>query len=237
METTISVLGGMFDSTKVVEVVDGFPRGDKAVDSAFFAQMLRCFFSDGIIRPDSGTLAVEAGEGMLLQVSPGCGWIQGRMAWIKEPAVLPVEAGHSYLVTLCLHREDGQFSLDCREDVADLRRTDRLWDLLLARVQVPADAESITADMITDCRVDPEVCGPVISPLDALQTVAYALDSGTVGGVGPDGLMLKSGGRMTGNLIASPDTSGIPVVRNIRYGTALPETVAEGEIFILLEEA
>ena len=42
--------GGMFDSTSVVETVDGFPRGDKAVDAAFFARMLRCFYRDGVLR-------------------------------------------------------------------------------------------------------------------------------------------------------------------------------------------
>ena len=41
--------GGMFDSTSVVETVDGFPRGDKAVDAAFFARMMRCFYRDGVV--------------------------------------------------------------------------------------------------------------------------------------------------------------------------------------------
>ncbi len=34
------VYGGMFDSTSVEETVGGFPRGNKAVDSAFFAKLI-----------------------------------------------------------------------------------------------------------------------------------------------------------------------------------------------------
>ena len=54
MQTTINVPGGMFDSTKIVETADGFPRGDKAVDAAFFARMMQCFYSDGVVRPGDG---------------------------------------------------------------------------------------------------------------------------------------------------------------------------------------
>jgi len=236
MQTTISVLGGMFDSTTVVETVDGFPRGDKAVDASFFAQMMQCFYSDGVIRPMEGYLQVTAGDGMRLQVAPGCGWISGHMAWIPEPVTAEVEAGHSYLVLLRLHRTDGRFTLEFAEDQTDLTRTDAVWDLLLASAAVPAGSAAVTADMIEDKRLDETVCGAVDSPVSSLQTVAYAADAGAVGGVRAADLLHKTGGRMTGVLQAYNDTTGAPAVRNIRYGTSLPETTAEGEIFILLAE-
>ena len=69
-----------------------------------------------------------------------------------------------------------------------------------------------------------------------IRTVAYAADAGAVGGVRAADLLHKTGGRMTGVLQAYNDTTGAPAVRNIRYGTSLPETTAEGEIFILLAE-
>ena len=97
MQTTIDVLGGMFDSTAVVETVDGFPRGDKAVDAAFFARMMQCFYSDGVVRPADGYLQVLPGDGMRLTVNAGCGWIHGHMGWVKEAVSAFVEAGHSYL--------------------------------------------------------------------------------------------------------------------------------------------
>lgn len=236
MQTTISVLGGMFDSTSVVETIDGFPRGDKAVDASFFARMMQCFYSDGVIRPAEGTLQVVPGEGLALQVKPGCGWIDGHMAWVKTAVSAPVLAGHSYLVVLRLHRSDGQFTLEFLEDAAGIQRNSALWDLLLASAEIPAGAAAADASMITDRRLDSTVCGAVESPVDSLQAVAYAEEAGTVGGVKAAELMTKAGGKMTGILQAANDTTGAPAVRNIRYGTTLPETAAEGEIFILLAE-
>lgn len=236
MHTTIDVPGGMFDSTKIVETVDGFPRGDKAVDAAFFARMMQCFYSDGVVRPGDGFLRVMPGEGMRIQVTPGCGWIDGHMGWVTEPVQAFVEAGHSYLVTLRLHRTEGAFTLDVLEDQSTVARNDSIWELLLATVTVPADAVSVTEAMITDKRMDGTVCGAVNSPVAALDAVAYAADAGTVGGVAGDSLVPKSGCRMTGNLYAHGDTTGAPVVRNIRYGTVLPDVLTEGEIFILLAE-
>ena len=236
MHTTIDVPGGMFDSTKIVETVDGFPRGDKAVDAAFFARMMQCFYSDGVVRPGDGFLQVTPGEGMRIQVNSGCGWIDGHMGWAAEPVQAYVEAGHSYLVTLRLHRTEGAFTLNVLEDQSALIRNDSIWELLLAAVTVPADAVSVTEAMIADKRMDGTVCGAVNSPVAALDAVAYAADAGTVGGIAGDNLVPKSGCRMTGNLYACGDTTGAPVVRNIRYGTVLPDALTEGEIFILLAE-
>jgi len=236
MQTTINVPGGMFDSTKIVETIDGFPRGDKAVDAAFFARMMQCFYSDGVVRPGDGYLQVVPGDGMRVQVTPGCGWIDGRMGWVMEPAEAYVEAGHRYLVTLRLHRTEEAFTLQFLEDQNAITRSDTIWELLLATIAVPADAVSVTQSMITDKRMDGTVCGAVNSPAAALDAVAYAADAGTVGGVAGDNLVPRSGCRMTGNLYAHNDTTGAPAVRNIRYGTVLPEALTDGEIFILLAE-
>lgn len=236
MQTTIEVLGGMFDSTSVTETVDGFPKGNKAVDASFFAQMMQCFYSDGVIRPQNGNLQVSAGEGMRVVISPGCGWIGGHMAWVKQSLTAYVEAGHRYLVTLRLHRMDGKFTIELLEDQSAVTRSDTIWELLLAVVQVPTGAVAVTSSMITDRRMDGMFCGAVHSPIDGLDAVSYAAQAGAVGGIAGDALVPKAGCTMTGTLYAHNDTTGAPAVRNIRYGTVLPETMAEGEIFILLAE-
>lgn len=236
MGKTIEVLGGMFDSTRVVETVDGFPRGDKAVDAAFFAQMLQCFYTDGVVRPGDGGLRVFPGDGLALRICAGCGWIRGHMAWLQEDVSVPVEAGYTYGVFLRLHRTDGRFTLEVTEDKTEVTRTEQLWDLLLGEVSVPASAAALSADMITDRRTDSTVCGAVNSPVDSLQAVAFASDSGAVGGTPAAELVRRSGGTMTGVLRACDDSTGGPAVRNIRYGTVLPDSVAEGEIFILLAD-
>lgn len=237
MNTTIQVNGGMFDSTSIVETVDGFPRGDKAVDADFFAQMMRCFYSDGIIRPDDGVFSVSPGEGLTLSVSPGCAWILGHMAWLKEAVLLPVTAGHTYSICLRLHRTAGYFTLEAVEDAEALpRRDSEVWDLLLAEVTVSPEAGVVTNAMIADKRYDKAVCGPVVGAADALDHVSYALNSGAVGGLSAGDLLPRSGGVMTGKLQAANDSTGASAVRNIRYGYTLPDTLAEGEIFLLLAD-
>ncbi|MBE6568901.1 MAG: hypothetical protein E7658_01615 [Ruminococcaceae bacterium] len=237
MNTTIQVNGGMFDSTSVVETVDGFPRGNKAVDAAFFAQMMRCFYADGIIRPGDGAFAVSPGNGTSLQVSPGCAWILGHMAWLKEAATLPLSPDHTYTVCLRLHPAAGYFTLESVEDDTSLPRRDgEAWDLVLAKVTLAADAGAVTEAMITDTRMDKTLCGPVVGAADSLDNVSYAISSGAVGGLTADDLLPKSGGVMTGILQAANDTTGASAVRNIRYGYTLPDSLAEGEIFLLLAD-
>jgi hypothetical protein len=90
--------------------------------------------------------------------------------------------------------------------------------------------------MIADKRYDKAVCGPVVGAADALDHVSYALNSGAVGGLSAGDLLPRSGGVMTGKLQAANDSTGASAVRNIRYGYTLPDTLAEGEIFLLLAD-
>ena len=41
---------------------------------------------------------------------------------------------------------------------------------------------------------------------------------------------------MTGTLRAASDTTGASMVRNISYGTTVPTTLADGELFIQLAD-
>lgn len=230
--------GGMFDSTSVVETVDGFPRGDKAVDAAFFARMMRCFYRDGVLRPTEGAFAVVlASGGITVQVRPGIAWIGGRMAYLDEAASFALTAGHLYTVTLRMDLDLRRFTIEVEEDtgVAPLR-TETITELLLARVNIPMNATAVTTAMITDKRTDKTVCGAVDSVMEALQSVAYAANSGAVGGLTADRLVPKTGCVMTGILRCGNESAGGSAVRNIRYGKTLPTDLADGEIFLLLAD-
>lgn len=236
MQKTIE--GGMFDSTSVVETVDGFPRGDKAVDAAFFARMMRCFYRDGILRPDTGAFAVIPGtDGVSIQVKAGTAWIGGRMAYLDAAETFALTAGKTYAVTLRSDLDLRVFSIVAEEDsgTAPLR-TQTVTELLLAKVCVPAGETAVTAAMITDKRTDETVCGAVDSVMAALQSVAYAANSGAVGGLTADKLVPKSGCAMTGVLRCGNESAGASAVRNIRYGKTLPDDLADGEIFLLLAD-
>lgn len=227
-DISTAVYGGMFDSTSVVETVGGFPRGDKAVDSAFFAKMIESFYRDGVL---GDGFAVTAGGGMSISVGAGVAWIRGYMAWQKEDTVVTLAPG-SWRINLRLNLAVGEFTLTASE-TAPLN-TETIRDLTLAEITVPANAAEITAAMITDIRADREKCGIVTSTVDALEAVETAQNANMLGGVAADGYLKRSGGTMTGALTAAPDTTGRQTVRNIGYGTSLPDSLADGELFILL---
>ncbi len=236
----LPVFGGMFDSTTVVETVGGFPRGDKAVDSSFFAKMISSFYSDGILSGgeygQNGFLITPAG-GLTVSVAAGIAWIRGYMAWMKEPQTLVLSAGHSYTVVLRLNTASGEFTLVAAEDASSLPMdTELIRDLVLAEIHVQGTQTVITAGMITDTRADIERCGFVTCTIDALQSVPFAVDAGSLGGVRENAFLRKAGGAMTGTLTAAKEATGVSAVRNIAYGTTLPDILEEGEIFILLSE-
>lgn len=239
-DITIPVYGGMFDSTTVVDTVNGFPRGDKAVDAAFFAKMISSFYSDGILSggdyAESG-FCVRASGGMTVTVSAGIAWIRGYMAWMQEAQSFTLRAGHTYGIVLRLNTASGEFRLVAAEDASALPTdTDLIRDLVLAEVTVPAGSTVLEETRIFDTRGDREKCGFVTCSIDALQSVPFAENAGAVGGVPENVLMRKTGGKMLGNLTAAPEATGISVVRNIAYGTTLPDVLDEGEIFILISE-
>ena len=239
-EIVLPVYGGMFDSTTVVETVNGFPRGDKAVDSSFFAKMISSFYSDGILSggdyAHDGFHITPAG-GLTVTVAPGIAWIRGYMAWMQEPQTLTLSAGHHYTVVLRLNTASGEFTLVAAEDdTAVPMNTDLIRDLVLAEITIPGGYSSIAEGMITDTRADLGKCGFVTCSVDALQTVPFAENAGSLGGIRENMLLRKSGGTMTGLLTAVTETTGISTVRNIAYGSTLPDILEDGEIFILLAD-
>lgn len=230
-DMTIPVYGGMFDSTEVTETVGGFPRGNKAVDAAFFAKMVACFYRDGIWGEDSFRLSAS---GMTLTVAPGIGWIRGHMAWLKESASFLLAAGMTYTVLLRMDGAAGAFSLIASEGHLPGTDTEYTKDLVLGTVTVPANASSISAAMIADSRLDSTKCGVVTSTVEALGTVALAQNAYMLGGIAASDYLRTTGGIMKGSLRAAADATGAQMVRNIGCGTELPETLADGELFVLL---
>ena len=100
----------------------------------------------------------------------------------------------------------------------------------------PFDKEEFKKKVVDNCKMLYRRSIKEADKQQVFQSVAYAADAGAVGGMAAEELMPRTGGRMTGVLEAENDTTGAPAVRNIRYGTVLPEVPAEGEIFILLAE-
>ncbi len=238
-DISLPVYGGMFDSTEVVESVNGFPKGNKAVDASFFAKMIETFYADGILATgDYGqdSFKVTPTSGLTVTVAPGIAWIRGYMAWMKEAQNFVLYAGHSYTIVLRLNTASGEFTLVAAEDNRSLPTdTDLIRDLVLAEITVQTGCTALTSAMITDTRPDIAKCGYVTCTVDALQTVPFAENAGSLGDIPAESFVLKNGGTMTGKLNAAPETTGVSAVRNISYGTTVPDVLAEGEIFLLVE--
>lgn len=237
-DTIIEITGGMFDSTEVTETVDGFPVGNKAVGSDFFAKMISTLYGNGVaVNGDEKALKITAGSGMNLLCMPGAAWIHGYMAWNKEILPLPISGGQNYIICLRLNLSAGTYSIVCAENPAPEVypvRNDILYDLVLAKAAVPENAVSGSDASIEDCRYNIELCGVVTSAADGLNTIAFASNAGLLDDHTADEFLLKAGGSMTGKLLAAAENTGIAAVRNISYGTSVPENLRNGEIFILL---
>ena len=218
--------GGMFDSTEIVETTDGYPRGNKAVDSAFFAKMISCFYRDGVWGEDS--FKVTPAGGMTLWVSGGIAWCRGYMAWRKTDTSITLPGSGSYSIVLRLDTLAGEFSLVAKEG-PEIEDSEYIKELLLATINAPTSATAVNDTMITDKR------DYVTSTVDALSTVDTAKNAAKLGGLAPEEYLKTSGGVMSGDMRAKPDKSGMSVVRNIGYGTILPDYMSDGDLFILLE--
>ena len=233
---TVKLNGGLFDSTSVTETVGGFPIGDKAVSSEFFAKLISCFFTDGVCGAESYKVAPSPSGGLKLSAAAGVCWIRGYMAWQKTATDISVSAGESYNITVRLNTAVGEFTLCAVPQSEGVKNTESVKELVIAEVAVPAGVDTVTEAMITDTRSDKNKCGVVTSTLDSTGVVPAAQNALMLGDSPASDFVKKTGCAMTGKLTAAPESTGVSAVRNISYGTSLPDSLPEGELFILITE-
>lgn len=159
-----TIVGGPYDSTSVVETVNGFPRGNNAVDSAFVASMIDSLITGGIV---GDGFSVSAGGGLGVTVSPGVAWGKGRMTRLDAAKRYELVAGSTFSFVIRFDAFDNASKLVVISDSAPFTplRTESTFDLVIASVSVPAGAVAVTASMITDRRQDSSCCGSVTSKI------------------------------------------------------------------------
>lgn len=164
---TEEIGGGIFNSTSVTETVNGFPKGNKSVDAAFFAKMLSCIVSDGIVRGEGEEFRVYPGGDLSVTVTPGIAWGNGYMATLDEDVYFELENGHEYTVFLRFNGTNGTAKLMVFEDNYGVipMRSASVCDLVLAKVTVGEDTVDITETMIEDVRDDRTLCGYITSKI------------------------------------------------------------------------
>ena len=152
---------GLFDSTEIIEVVGGYPRGNKAQDAAFFARMLKNIIGNGIPPNPTTNFQVLAQSGFTVQMRPGDIYLKGYFGYDDEVS--------TFLITENLRAAPVYIS--CRYDAVTkdlywvmsdaVERSETYYDLAVARIVIPSGAVEITDVMITDLRSDPAYCGYV----------------------------------------------------------------------------
>ena len=161
---------GFFNSTS----------GDRMYDAADFAGYFANLVSNGIFYTNADNLRVTPGGGLSVNVLAGSAWINGYAYENTEELNLTLAAadGVNPRIDRVVVRWDAverQISAMVLTGTAaasptapDITRSDNLYDLVLADVQIPAGAVYIATQHLTDKRLDTALCGTVNSLITAV---------------------------------------------------------------------
>ena len=171
--TVYNQVSGFFDSTKIIDTVEGFPRGDKAVDAEFLADFVATFFSDGVAKnyKDGFAVTTDGASAGVVTVGAGACLIRGRYALDKGPETLDLgfsEGDRTVIIAQRLDITTAPNAAIAKTVITTLTdapvNTATVQDIWLAKVTIPGGTVNITQAMITDLRGSAN-CPWVIAPL------------------------------------------------------------------------
>ncbi|OCN01815.1 hypothetical protein A7X67_03325 [Clostridium sp. W14A] len=156
--------------------------GDRKYTVDFLAEWVASFLSNGVY---TDALAVTADANMQVLVPSGQAWINGY--YYRSDADIPFQIRNADGV---LNRKDTvvlRWDLNKRSISAQILtgapasnpvapaivRTAEQYDLKLAEISVPAGTTAITQSLITDTRLDNNVCGIVHAVVDRIDTTTF----------------------------------------------------------------
>lgn len=204
----MSLRCGLFDSTEIVQTVDGYPQGNKAETADFFAHALAGLSGNGIPSSPADAFKVTANGSMVVSVAPGYCYINGYHAWDDETATITISSSsssRSVYISLRLNLINGEITLISD---TEFTRAQSIYDLALARIDIPANAVAITSDMVTDLRGNSNYCGILQKITDTTATEIWNYLSGNVqpislGGTGATSPESARSGLEIGKMLAS----------------------------------
>jgi len=152
---------GLFDSTEIVEVVEGYPQGDNAETADFFADTIHSILGDGVSLVPTSSCNVIVKSGMIVTVKAGKLYKNGYKAWLTEDLDITLTSSSSEQTLYIGVRLDVINNKFTGDNVAARTDFDADTDIVTAIIVIPADAVVITDDMITDTRYSTTYCGVV----------------------------------------------------------------------------
>lgn len=153
--------------------------GDRQYTTDFLAHWIASIIGNGVY---NGELAVTAGDGMTVTLPAGRAWINGYYYRNDGDMTLTIDNADGVLnrVDIVVLRWD----VNARSITAQvikgtpastaaapaITRTTEQYDLKLAEISIPAGTTAITQSLITDTRLDNDVCGVVTGVIDQVDT-------------------------------------------------------------------
>lgn len=166
-----------FDS-EVTYDLDGNPVYDRGANSSMLADFLHLMFSDGVFpNPSTGLQVTASSSEMCVLVKPGSVMINGRMGIEESERMLAfnsadttydrIDAVVARLNTNHDYRDIDLYIVKGQEAstpiAPDLTRTGGIYELRLANVFIPKGTTVISAERITDTRLNTDECGIVVA--------------------------------------------------------------------------
>jgi hypothetical protein len=165
---------------------NGVPSFDRAVSSLVLRRLYSYLFTNGVwMATDSTALQVGTAEGMKVSVNAGFTVINGALRLFAEPRTLAIQASENedridtVVVRLDLNQYVRNIDLYVLKGVSgsspvrpELTRNDSVYELGLADLYITRNTTSISADRITDTRLDTQRCG-VVSSISEFDTSAF----------------------------------------------------------------
>ncbi|MCM1026530.1 MAG: hypothetical protein NC432_08825 [Roseburia sp.] len=164
---------------------DGRPLYDRGIDSEELRSYYHLLYTDGVFpNPSTGLQVTEYNQEMSVSVQPGSVIIQGALGIEKNSRTLVFEAaGSNYdridavvarLNTNYDHRNIDLYVVKGAENTnpaaPELTREGGIYELRLANVFIAKNTTTISAERITDTRLNLEDCGIVTSNPDPVDT-------------------------------------------------------------------
>lgn len=161
---------------------DGYPVYDRTYKAEDLREVYETFFSNGVFDGSPAPFLVTPGSGMSVLVSGGKCHIQGAIGYELSTRTIAITAATSQprIDTVVLRwdsRRDAR-SIDLyvvhgaaadRPTRPALTRSEDVWELGIADIYIPQGTGTITADRITDTRLQTDRCG-IVAPFAKFDT-------------------------------------------------------------------
>ena len=154
---------------------EGNKTYDRAIGLADERTFNRMRYTTGVFTPPSNGLKVTADTGMKVQIAPGGAHIDGVMCYTNATWSVPLEQAHSTyprVDRVVIARDDAESvrgvsikvltgTPETHPRARSLTRESNYYEICLADIYVKAGVSEVSNSLITDRRMDEDVCGIV----------------------------------------------------------------------------